>query len=73
LVKKWSCCTLLEVFKVQMFSNVVVYPHKSCEVQKTKTGLICSHSTNEIFREPLLRKKPKRRKKTVAVNHLAQE
>jgi hypothetical protein len=27
LIKKWSCCTLLQVFQVQIFSNVF-YPQK---------------------------------------------
>ncbi len=60
LVIKFSCCTLLEVFKVQIFS--IVTHRKRCEVQN-KTSLICSRSTNEIFSEPLLRKKQKRREK----------
>jgi hypothetical protein len=38
--------------------------------KKQKTGLIW---VNEIFSEKLLRKKPKRREKTVAANRLAQE
>jgi hypothetical protein len=58
LVKKLSCCTLLQVFKS---SNV-----SECD----KTSLMCFRSTNEFFSEPLLRKK--RREKTVAVR-LAQE
>jgi 5-formaminoimidazole-4-carboxamide-1-beta-D-ribofuranosyl 5'-monophosphate synthetase len=40
---------------------------QSYEEQKTKTGLICSHSTNEIF------SKQKRKEKTVAVNRLARK
>jgi hypothetical protein len=46
LVKKLSYCTLLEVFKVQLFSNGCLPTDK---VARDKTGLICSHSTNEIF------------------------
>ncbi len=45
---------LLEVFKVQIFPNVMVYPQK--KLWGKKTSLICSRSTNEIFSELLLRK-----------------
>jgi hypothetical protein len=45
LVKKLSCCTLLEVFKVQTFSYVMIYPQKN----------------NEILSEPLMRKNGERK------------
>jgi hypothetical protein len=53
LGKKLSCCTLLEVFKVEKKIRIWSFTHrKSCEVKKT--SLICSRSTNEIFSELLL-------------------
>jgi hypothetical protein len=61
LVKKLSCCNLLEVFKVQIFSNAMVYPQK--KFRGTKTSLVCSRSTNEIFSEPLVRKSKTEREK----------
>ncbi len=43
LGQKLSCCTLLEVFQS---SNIFEVQYVSGEVQKTKTNLICSRSTN---------------------------
>jgi len=39
---------------VQIFLNLIVYPQT--KLRGTKTGLICSGSTSELFNEPWLRK-----------------
>jgi hypothetical protein len=63
----WSknCLVALQVFKIQIFLNVMVYPQT--KLWGTKTSLICSRSTNEIFVNPYWEKT-----KTDDVNRLAQ-
>ncbi len=49
LVIKFSRCTFLEVFKVKMFLNLIVY--QQTKLWGTKSGLICSRCTNELLNE----------------------
>jgi hypothetical protein len=48
LVKKLSCCTLLQVFQVQISSNVVVYSTEKVVRYQNRPDLR-SRSANEIF------------------------
>jgi hypothetical protein len=48
LIKKWSCCTLLQVFQVQIFSNVF-YPQKKLWGTKQNKPDLSSRSKNEIL------------------------
>jgi hypothetical protein len=46
--KKWSCCTLLQVFQVQISSNVMVYSTEKVVRYQNRPDLR-SRSANEIF------------------------
>ncbi len=48
--KNCSSFTLLQVFQVQIFLNLIVYTQT--KLRGSKTGLICSGSTRESFNEP---------------------
>jgi hypothetical protein len=56
-----SSFTLLQVFQVQMFSNVRVLPTE--KVVRYKTSLICNRLRNEIFSDPFLRENKNGEKK----------
>jgi hypothetical protein len=56
-----SCCTLLQVFNVKIFSNVISH-RKKCEGTENKNKPDLQSFDKEIFSEPLMRKKNKTEK-----------
>ncbi len=63
LIKFSRLCTLLKVLKVQIFLKSIVYYPRTKVWGGTKTSLICSRSTTELFNKPWLSQRKNTREK----------